>query len=285
MKTSRETWLIYNGVSGSHDDDALKALVAALAAAGHEPARVIDCHEAGAPDACAASSAGLGTIVIHGGDGTISRTIAGLENFGGAVLPLPGGTFNLLAHEIFGERDPLEIVAMLGEGRLGTINRNCIRGDKDVLALCELLAGPGAKWADVREELRDLNVGEAISKGWDAATMSSVGPMVRVTDPVCGREDGYAGLRLCPMKRGIAIQGYGTEGLGDYLQQGFAILKRDFREGPHDDLGEASALTCSSTEGEPIPLMVDGERCEGASDMRFSLAPLEVDLLGPVDGR
>jgi hypothetical protein len=282
MKPRDETWLVYNGSSGSHDDDALRAIVEAMGGAGFPPAKVVDCKD-GAPDAAEADRAGLGLVAVLGGDGTLSRTIGGLEGFGGKVLPLPGGTFNLLSREIFGEREPLDIVAMLGEGHLAVRRRNCIRGP-EVLALCELLAGPGAKWADVREELRDANVGEMLVKGWDAATTSTVGPMVGLVEPRAGREDGYAGIRFCPKSEGIAIEGFAAEGLGDYLQQGMAILKRDFREGPHDDLGSPQAVECRSLEGEPIPLMVDGERSEGGSTLRFSLDRLNVDLLGIADG-
>ncbi|MFN6935132.1 MAG: diacylglycerol kinase, partial [Tsuneonella sp.] len=208
-----------------------------------------------------------------------------LEGFSGKVLPLPGGTFNLLCREIFGERDALQIIDLLAKGQLDVRRRTCIRGDGDTLALCELLAGPGAKWADVREEMRDANVGEVIAKGWDAAATSTVGPMVAVVEPDVGRDEGYAGIRLCPRADGIAIQGYGAEGIGDYLQQGLAILKRDFREGPNDDLGKAPAVECRSLEGDPIPMMVDGERSEGGASLRFSLDTLDVDLLGITDGR
>lgn len=283
MDRAGETWLIYNGASGGHDDQALRDLVAALAAAGHPPARVVDCKE-GTPGARSASDAGLATIVIHGGDGTLSRTIRDLEGFAGTVLALPGGTFNLLARDIFGDRDALAIVRALGAGELDAHRRPCIRGE-GVLALAELLVGPGAKWADVREELREANIGEVLAKGWDAAATSTVGPWVALETPRVGREDGYAGVRLIPRPGGIEIEGYAAEGLGDYVQQGIAILKRDFREGPHDELGHAPNVSCRSLGGTPIPLMVDGERSEGASALAFLLDKLDCNLLGPRDGR
>ena len=133
--------------------------------------------------------------------------------------------------------------------------------------------------------MREANVGEMIAKGWDAAATSTVGPMVALESPARGKDDGYAGIRLCPRAEGIAIQGYGAETLGDYVQQGIAILKRDFRDGPHDDLGQEREVACRSLEEEPIPLMVDGERFEGAPSVRFSLDTLDVDLLGIADGR
>lgn len=283
MMRTGDTWLIYNGSSGSHDDERLRALVAELTTAGRPPARVIDCKD-GTPDASEADAAGLSLIVIHGGDGTLSRSIGKLEGFTGAVLPLPGGTYNLLSRRIFGERDALEIVALLTSGELAPHRPPCIRGE-GLLALSELLAGPGAKWADVREELREAHIGEVIAKGWDAAATSAVGPMVGLAEPQAGREDGYAGLRLCPTATGITIDGYAAEGLGDYVQQGIAILKRDFRDGPHDELGSARRVVCRSLDDAPIPLMVDGERSEGGSQLSFSLDTLGCDLLGLANAR
>jgi hypothetical protein len=283
MSGAGEHWLIYNGASGSHDDDALQELVAALSAAGRPTSRLIDCKD-GTPDAAVANAAGLSMITIHGGDGTLSRTIGDLEGFQGAVLPLPGGTFNLLARDIFADRTPLEIVSLLQHGGLKAHRRQCIRGD-GLLALAELLAGPGAKWADVREEMREANIGEMIAKGWDAAATSAVGPMVALARPQVGREDGYAGVRFIPEQRGIVVQGYAAEGLGDYIQHGIAILKRDFREGPHEDLGHFPSIACRSLDDASIPLMVDGERSEGRGTLSFSLDTLDCDLLGPVDGR
>jgi hypothetical protein len=278
MGLQGDTWLIYNGASGSHDDAALRRLRDALAGAGHAPARVVDCKH-GSPGAREAAGAGVDFIVIHGGDGTMSRTLAGLEGFTGAVLALPGGTYNLLAREIFGDRDPLAIVSLLGAGALAATRRRCIRGE-GVLAVAELLAGPGAKWADVREEIRAANIGEALAAGWNAAAMSAVGPMVALADPRRGRKEGYAGLRLTPRAGGISIEGYAAEGLGEYVQHGIAILKRDFRDGPHDELGMTPRVACRSLEARPIPLMVDGERSDGAPETTFSLDTLEVDLLG-----
>ena len=100
-----------------------------------------------------------------------------------------------------------------------------------------------------------------------------------------GRADGYAGVRLIPRTGGMEIEGYAAEGLGDYLQHGIAILKRDFREGPHDELGAARSVTCRSLAGHPIALMVDGERSEGASELTFSLDTVDCHLLGLADGR
>ena len=62
------------------------------------------------------------------------------------------------------------------------------------------------------------------------------------------------------------------------------MLQRDFRDGPHDELGTHPQLLCRSADGGPIELMIDGERATGATELRFSLATLALNLLATGDG-
>lgn len=103
--------------------------------------------------------------------------------------------------------------------------------------------------------------------------------MLELREPPVGRDGGYAGIRLTPADGRIEVAGYGAETFGDYLLQGLALLKRDYRQGPHDELGGYREVLCRSSDGKPIELMIDGERRTGSSEERFSLAELAVDLL------
>lgn len=282
--TIRETvWLVVNGASGSHAEETIRTLCDAFGDAAARPARIVDCQEEELPAPRDLAAAGVGILAVHGGDGTLNAAATRLRGWGGAMLPLPGGTANLLCRRLHGECDAEEIARRFASGRLDRVRVNCIRGSHG-LALVEVVAGPGAAWADVREEMREGNIVETVAMAVDAASRSTVGPMVAIYEPPLGREQGYAGVRLAIEDDGMAVQGYGTEDVGDYLRQGVAILKRDFREGPHDELGLHPAIACRSLEGEPIELMVDGERRQGGPDERFSLASLELDLLGPAHG-
>ena len=288
MKSNR-TWLIVNEASGSHDDALIEEIRNELAVIGMAPERVLDCSNDDLPNAEIANAAGVTHIVIHGGDGTLNGAITRLEaaegmpEWKGAILTLPGGTANLLCHRLYSQCNPLAVIRSLGAGEFAPLRLACIRG-RTHTALAEVVAGPGARWADVREEMRDHNLGEVVAKSIDAAERSASGPWVRVTHPAMGREEGYPGVRLVLDGNAIGVEGYGAEGIGEYLQQGFAILKREFRDGPHDDLEPVAGLTLESTGGEPLPLMIDGERSTGAPAEPFSLARLRVDLLGPGNG-
>ena len=196
---------------------------------------------------------------------------------------LPGGTTNLLARLLHSSCETGAIIAAFTAGRSRPVRQPCVRMSAHV-ALCEVLAGPGAKWSDVREGLREGQLGMVASTALDAVKDSAGGAMVQVANPVLGHDEGYAGVRIVPHAQGLVVDGYRSEGFADYLKQGLALIKRDFREGPHDALGTHPALVCRSADGSPIELMVDGERATGQGEERFSLATLAVDLLATGNG-
>jgi hypothetical protein len=283
MKDAHCLWLLINGASGSHDEERLHALVAALEAAGAPAGRIIDCQQEGIPTRDMLRQAGVTVLAAHGGDGTLNAALTALEGWDGRVLPLPGGTANLLCRRLYGDVDLEEIVGLFGQGRLAACRPDCIRSSAGT-GLAEILAGPGAIWADVREEMREGNIVETLATAVDAASRSATGPMVAIRQPMLGKEHGYAGVRVSIAAEGMMVQGYGAEDAGDYVKQGVALLRRDFREGPHDDLGIHASITCHCLEDEPIALMIDGERQIGRRIEQFSLAQLKLDLLCRRDG-
>lgn len=283
MTTPGPLWLVANSASGSNDDTSLAALVEHLGSVGHAPARVIDCAAEDLPSRAALEQAGVATLVVFTGDGTVSALLPPLEGWSGQALVLPGGTTNLLAKLLHSPCETGAIITAFAAGRSRPVRQPCVRMSAHV-ALCEVLAGPGAKWSDVREGLREGQLGTLASTALDAVKESAGGAMVQVADPVLGHDEGYAGVRIVPHAQGLVADGYRSEGFADYLKQGLALIKRDFREGPHDELGAHPALVCRSADGSPIELMIDGERATGQAEERFSLATLAVDLLATGNG-
>ena len=271
-------WLVANSDSGSNDDDTLTALVEQLAAVGHAPARVIDVTAEDLPTRAALQQAGIATLVVFTGDGTLGALLPPLEAWSGQVLVLPGGTTNLLAKMLHATCETDAIIAAFGAGAAELVQRPCVRSSGQ-MALCEVLAGPGAKWSDVREGLRERDLAAVASTALKALKDSAVGAMVQVVQPPLGNADGYAGVRIVPQTAGLKVDGYRSDGFADYLKQGLALIKRDFRDGPHDELGVHSEIRCRSVDGTPIELMFDGERASGGPEERFLLATLAVNLL------
>lgn len=269
-------WLVFNEASGSNSDDTLARLDAALAGAGVTITRRIAVPVDKLPTGADLDAGGVSLLIVFTGDGTLRSMLTAVEGWGGAVLVLPGGTTNLLSKAIHGDRSLDEIVADLP--LMQRRRRKCLRSPMGT-AVIEVLAGPGAKWSDVREGMREGDVVAVATTTLEAVQASAGDSLVAIVAPQLGKPEGYSGVRLVPEDDGIVVDGYGAATVLDYLKQGVALLQRDFRNGPHDELGLHPGLTLASVDGSEIELMLDGERECAPQTVTFSLAELAVDLL------
>ena len=276
MTQISKIWLVTNSASGSYSEQAVKDLADRFADAGLPLARVVTIPDGPPPDRAALEAAGVTMLVIYTGDGTINGVVTGLYGWAGRVLVLPGGTQNLLAKALHGDVDAAAIVAAVGTGKTEAAHRHVIRTSQGD-GLCEVLAGPGAKWSDVREAMREGDLGGMATTLGEAIGQSAGGALVRITDPALGKAEGYPAVRVHPRDGEMIVDGYGAETMADYAKQGLALLRRDFREGPHDELGDHPAIVCRSDE--PIELMIDGERMTGEREERFEILKCAVEFV------
>ena len=275
---TQQTWLVVNPASGSNADEAVEALRRMLRDAGFAIMRETAFPDDPAPTPEEVDRGGIGLVAIYTGDGTINAVVTGLYGWGGAVLVLPGGTKNLLSRRLHGEREPERIVADVAAGRARRVRPAVARSSAGD-ALAELLAGPGTRWGEVREALRSLDVLETAESASEALAQTTSGPPVSCVSPAIGQAEGYPLLALDPQESGLHVAAYHAETPGEYLSQALALILRNFREGPHDDLGVVPELVIAAADGGPVPLLVDGGEGEGAAKEHVTLARCGVDLL------
>jgi hypothetical protein len=276
MDKNSPTWLVVNSASGGFSEQALRQLTAQLRAHGRAPERIVAIPDDALPDRAGLEGAGVGLLAIFSGDGTINSVLSRVHGWSGSVLVLPGGTQNLLAKALHGDLDVASIVALLGQGNLERKRRHTIRTSQGD-AYCEVLAGPGAHWSDVREAMRAGDLGGVANSLGEAIGQSTSGALVHIAEPALGKAEGYPAVRVYPSGASLAVDGYAAETIADYARQGVALLRRDFREGPHDELGRHPGLVCRSSD--PIELMIDGERSTGGCEERFEVAECPVEFL------
>ncbi|OJW70813.1 MAG: hypothetical protein BGO57_16030 [Sphingomonadales bacterium 63-6] len=278
MKKSASIWLVTNATSGSNNPEALAALEKAARDAGISIERTIHFPDDDLPSATELDDAGVDTVAVFGGDGTVNALIRSLYGWRGAVLVLPGGTKNLLFHRLHGQRDLGEIFRALA---LGEVRRSrpgivrCPQGD----GLAGLMAGPGTAWYDVREAMRQADLAAVASGAAQAIGASLAAPMIACSDPALGRKEGYPLIMLTPHDDGFVVDAYHAETVQDFLAQGLALLRREFRDGPSECLGIVPEIELASVSGDPLGLLIDGEKVDCAAKERFTLVPCEVDLL------
>jgi len=278
MTQTRRTWLVINPHSGSYDEKAFEALGDCCAANGVTIDKVIRFPDEDLPTAARLDEAGIDLVMIFTGDGTINALVTGLYGWGGAVLVLPGGTMNLLSQRLHGSTGSEVIVKRVANGEYRALRPSvvrCARGD----ALAGLMAGPGTSWNTVREAMRKRDILAMAEGTAQALGESTGGVMVRVVEPRLGVSDGYPLVVLTPESGKMSVAAYHSETVGDYAQQGVALLKRDFREGPHDELGTFTTMTIASTGGETLDVLIDGEPASLPPRAAFHVTPCEVDLV------
>lgn len=278
MERFDRAWLLANAASGSNTPAALEEVAACLAHNGILVDRSITFPDDPLPLPGELDAAGVRLMIVYTGDGTLNAALGKLAGWGGAVLVLPGGTMNLLSKRLHGDFTAPDIVALVAAGgarrrRVSRVAGAC--GD----AYAGLLAGPGTHWGAVREAMRELDIAGIASGAAEALAKSSGETTVRAASPALGRRKGYPLIDLTPGEHGIQVNGYSADTPAEWAQQGWALLRRQFREGPHDRLGIVDEVTLENIDGSPVEVLLDGERCRAGSSVTFRVALSEVDLL------
>ena len=279
MATDHPIWLVTNSKAGSNNEQAVELLQTHCRNTGFSISRQISFPDDDLPSARELDDAGIRRLAIFTGDGTLNAAITGLFGWSGEIIVLPGGTMNLLSKRLHGPEDDLEkIIARIANGASRPVRplmARCQKGD----ALAGLLAGPGTAWANVREAMRDFNIAEIAGQTGEAFSETTGGSMVCCEKPGIGRREGYPLIEFTPSHRGMQLDAFHAEGAGEFLQQSWALLRRNFREGPHTRLGILDKVTLKSCDGSPLEVLIDGEPVTLPPLAEFEVAPCEVDLL------
>lgn len=279
MGEPRQMWLIDNESSGSNNEDALRLLEETCGEAGFHVAHRTHFPRYKLPTPAMLDAGGIDVVAVFAGDGTINATINHLAGWSGAVLVLPGGTMNLLYHRLHGERDMHEVVRAAAAGEARRIRPTVIRG-AEWDGLAGVMAGPGTSWNRVREAMRDVSIIDMAGNAIEAIEETLSGAQIVCREPPFGRREGYPLVLLNPVTEGIEVVAYHAETAREYLEQSFALVKRDFREGPHDRLGVTDRLVLASSDVKPFGLLVDGEPADVAkAEIALESGECGVDLL------
>lgn len=281
---AKTSWLIVNARSGSATAAAIEATGQALADRGMAVSRALEFPSDDLPNPAGLTDAGVSRLVVFTGDGSLNAVIRAVDGWDGEVLVLPGGTMNLLCHRLHGnDVECGEILDRIASGAFRPVRPQmacCEEGS----ALAGLLVGPGTAWGGVREAMRDLDVPALAESAGEALNETTAGARVRMAAPAVGHEGGYALIELTPSHRGLQVDGFSYDGPGEFLQQSWAVLRRRFREGPHERLGLLDEVVLENVDGEPLPILIDGEPAILDPRAKFTVAPCPVDLLATHHG-
>lgn len=271
----KRTLLITNTNSGSAGGVDEQSVVSSLKLAGLDIVETRVLPEQDLPSQKQLDDKSIEIVAILSGDGTISSFYAKLAKWGGAILVLPGGTMNLLSRRLHGDVSLDVLLESLSKGGLVPKQIALIAvAEKHILT--GLTIGPSTRWAEVREGMRHADLqtlAETIPAAW-SDTMSADG--VWVGDEV---KNQFASVFVEPVDGDhLSVIAFIASNVGDMVGHGLAWLRKDFREGPHEDLGIMREVTISSAERK-ASVLIDGEAVELPVPIRCYAAMSEIQFL------
>lgn len=255
----KRSLLIINTLSGSAAAVDLTEVKEALKAAGLSVEHLAQMPDDDCPDRAAVEKLGAEAVVVLSGDGTVASLCEELRDWAGALLVLPGGTMNLLSRRLHGDIALAELLEKLNGATLEAVRIPVVcLGEHEILT--GLTVGPSTRWGEVREGIRHGDVAslaQAVPEAW-SETLSEDGVWVE------GRErEAYAGIFVEPNDQAsLSVTAFRANNIGDMLGHGVAWLRRDFREGPRDELGLMADVTIVGDDKE-TGLLIDGEYEDG----------------------
>lgn len=273
-----ETWLIFNPRSKGCGPELVAEVEQLFHDAGQPIGRKLEVGVDDLPDSAIVRSAGVASIIVMSGDGTINAVARSLSGWEGTLIVLPGGTMNLLAHALHGDA-PVVDVARAALNGPGASTRVPIIRCGDETAFAGIIVGPSSAWADVREDLRNLDLRAIAPDAVQAVQATFNEPGVRVA----GNDTTYPAIYLEPRGQGLGAFGVQAESGRDLLAHGWAWLRGDFREGPSQDLNVGARVTLAS-DGDSFDMLVDGERAAAPNPATFNADLSDVRFFSMLGG-
>jgi diacylglycerol kinase family enzyme len=156
--------VIINTSSGSCDSESEQKMLSILTGAGVVEPKVW-CGEAKEMERFFAEATGqkLEVLIVLGGDGTIRTAAEACAEKGPYLIPLPGGTMNMLPRALYGNVSWEEALKKtLTAPSTKVLSGGRVANKRFFIAA---IVGAPALWIQPRESMREGNIADAIKKG------------------------------------------------------------------------------------------------------------------------
>lgn len=283
--------LIYNPASGSFREDTLARLREDLRARGVD-AEPRPTRAPGHATELAREVRGASRIAVYGGDGTLSEVANGLGPESPPLVFLPGGTANVMAHELEIPQDPRQAAALMVDAPPVEIWPGTVNGRRFLL-----MAGFGFDGAAVQAVSGRLK--RLVGKGayfWAGfQILAANNPGVRLELPdgtvadakwaVAARAGRYGGKHIIHSGAGLTRPALGILGvpgpwilpfLAGSLGLGLNVGKRAIHR--------SEQTSIRVTADQPIHVQLDGEYFGSGQSFDVGLSPVPLRLCMPLKG-
>jgi diacylglycerol kinase family enzyme len=276
---------VINTSSGGCDATSAAKMRAVLDRAGLAHA-IIKAVTADAIDAALDEAIGATEVlVVLGGDGTIMTAAEKSGAAGMLLVPLPGGTMNMLPKALYG---PHGWEQALSEALAAPEVRTVSGGRaEDRLFYCVAILGTPALWADVREAVRRFDLVGAVKRAVTAIRRGGEGNRLsyELGDAVKGSAEAVA--VICPMvsrslaedARTLEAAALDPETAAQVIRLALHASLDDWRNDP--SVARAKVTTVKVTGHGRVPVILDGETVRMGRSVTISFQPVAFRALAP----
>ena len=248
----RNVWLVTNPASGSARQLSGDALAELLAGTGARVAGRTAFPETPLPTPRELAAAGVDTLVLFAGDGTINATLCALTGWDGAFLILPGGTMNLLAKALHGDAEVAAIVAAANDARRIALPVADAGGR---CAFVGIILGPAAHWGRARELGRRSALTRLV-RAMRYAWARTFGRGIRVAGAP-GLRGRYQAVLVRPGNPELAISGIDARDLRSIVDLGWSWLTGAWLDARA--VTNCTARRLRLADARPVQALFDGE--------------------------
>ena len=275
---------VLNTSSGGCDETSAAKMRAVLdrAGLGHATIRAVAADEI---DAALDEAIGAADVlVVLAGDGTIMTAAEKCGAGSVLLIPLPGGTMNMLPKALYGPHGWEQILSdSLADPEVRTLS-----GGKagDRLFYCVAILGTPTLWADAREALRRLDLAGAVKRSVTAIRRSGSNKLsYELGDSVKGSAEAVA--VICPMVSRVLAEDARTleavalnpETAAEVVRLALHAMLDDWRNDA--SVERAKVKTVKVTGHGRIPVILDGETVRMGRSVTINFQPVAFRALAP----
>jgi diacylglycerol kinase family enzyme len=244
------------------------------------------CGEADQMEPSFAEAAGqkLEVLIVLGGDGTIRTAAEVCAQEGPYLIPLPGGTMNMLPRALYGEVSWGDAL----ENTLTAPSAKVLSGGRiaDKQFFIAAIVGAPALWTQARESIRDGDIIDAIEKGSVAfQKMFETKVQYLISGEIKGEAEAVA--LICPViseemsdsEQALEAAVIGVESAAEVIGLATAAAFGKWREDRNILLTKTKRVGVQSSKN--IPAILDGEIVNLGRSAQIDFVSRAVNVLVP----
>ena len=229
----------------------------------------------------------LQVLVALGGDGTIRRAAEACAAQGAYLIPLAGGTMNMLARALYGDmswQDALDKILAATSAKVLSGGR--VAGKQFYIAA---IVGAPTLWTEARESIRERDIGNAIEKG-TVAFQSMFETKVQYFMSAGMKGEAEAVALICPLisekmsdsEQALEAAAIEVDNVAEVIGLLTAAAFGKWRDERNIVLTKTNQVRVHSSKD--IPGILDGEKINLGTSAEINFVSKAVTVLVPTTG-